>query len=108
MSSATEVKEPEAQQKQATSSSAPFTMPPLFATSLLEYADTAKRRRSGATLISFIVQCVLIGVFAILPLLFTEALPNTQLLTFLVAPPPPPPPPPPAAAIVKIVKQIQT
>ena len=34
----------------------------------------------------------------ILPLMFTEALPKAQLLTFLVAPPPPPPPPPPAAA----------
>jgi protein TonB len=44
----------------------------------------------------------------LLPLIFTEALPKQQLMTFLVAPPPPPPPPPPAAAPVKIVKQIQT
>jgi protein TonB len=43
-----------------------------------------------------------------MPLIFTEALPKQQLMTFLVAPPPPPPPPPPAAAPVKIVKQIQT
>jgi len=43
----------------------------------------------------------------LIPLLFTEALPKTQLMTFLVAPPPPPPPPPPPAA-VKIVKTIQT
>jgi len=33
-----------------------------------------------------------------MPLMFTEALPKQQLLSFLVAPPPPPPPPPPAAA----------
>src|SRR5260370_10238121 len=44
----------------------------------------------------------------LLPIIFTEALPKQQLMTFLVAPPPPPPPPPPAAAPVKIVKQIQT
>src|SRR5438309_2452401 len=44
----------------------------------------------------------------LIPLIFTEALPRTQLMTFLVAPPPPPPPPPPAAAPVKVVKQIQT
>jgi len=43
-----------------------------------------------------------------MPLIFTEALPKQQLMTFLVAPPPPPPPPPPAAAPVKIVHQIQT
>src|SRR5208282_6209771 len=41
-------------------------------------------------------------------LIFTEALPKQQLMTFLVAPPPPPPPPPPAAAPVHVQKQIQT
>jgi protein TonB len=44
----------------------------------------------------------------LMPLIFTEALPKQQLMTFLVAPPPPPPPPPPAAAPIKIVHQIQT
>jgi protein TonB len=59
--------------------------------------------------ISFVFQIALIGVLVLIPLLFTEALPKTQLMTFLVAPPPPPPPPPPpAAAPVKVVKQIQT
>jgi protein TonB len=42
---------------------------------------------------------------ALLPLMFTEALPKGQLLTFLVAPPPPPPPPPPAAPAVKVVRE---
>jgi protein TonB len=51
---------------------------------------------------------MIIGVMVLIPLIFTEALPKQQLMTFLVAPPPPPPPPPPAAAPVKIVKQIQT
>ncbi|PYX92201.1 MAG: energy transducer TonB, partial [Acidobacteria bacterium] len=45
----------------------------------------------------------------VLPLVFTEALPKQQLMTFLVAPPPPPPPPPPAAATpIKTVKVVQT
>ncbi len=51
---------------------------------------------------------VLVGILVLIPLLFTEALPKTQLMTFLVAPPPPPPPPPPPAAAIKIVKQVQT
>jgi protein TonB len=42
---------------------------------------------------------------ALLPLMFTEALPKGQLLTFLVAPPPPPPPPPPAAPTVRVVRE---
>ena len=51
----------------------------------------------------------LVGVLVLIPLLFTEALPKTQLMTFLVAPPPPPPPPPPPAATpIKVVKDIQT
>lgn len=84
------------------------SLPPLFSTSLLEYAGSEKRRRSGATLFSFIFQCLLIGIGLIIPLMITDALPQQQLLTFLIAPPPPPPPPPPAAAAVKIVKEIQT
>ncbi|HVO61074.1 MAG TPA: TonB family protein [Terriglobales bacterium] len=61
------------------------------------------------TTISFFIQVILIGILVLIPLLFTEALPKQQLMTFLVAPPPPPPPPPPpAAAPVKVVKQIQS
>jgi protein TonB len=43
----------------------------------------------------------------LLPLYFTQELPKSQLLTFLVAPPPPPPPPA-AEQAVKIMKQVQT
>jgi len=61
------------------------------------------------TTISFFIQVALIGILVLIPLLFTEALPKQQLMTFLVAPPPPPPPPPPpAAAPIKVVKQIQS
>src|SRR5436190_13828896 len=81
----------------------------MFEDSLIESGGKLKTKRGVTTAISFGFQVMLIGVLVLLPLLFTEALPKTQLMTFLVAPPPPPPPPPPpAAAPVKVVKQIQT
>src|ERR1700730_17610485 len=80
----------------------------MFEDSLIESGGKLSTKRGMTTAVSFVFQVVLIGVLVVLPLLFTEALPKTQLMTFLVAPPPPPPPPPPAAAPVRIVKQIQT
>jgi len=78
----------------------------LFSDSLLESGSSERHRRGFATTVSFAFQCVVVGVLLIVPLMFTEALPTQQLLTFLVAPPPPPPPPPPAAA--PIAKVVQT
>jgi protein TonB len=64
-------------------------------------------RKSASVFVSFIVQVALITVAVLIPLIFTDSLPKTQLTSFLVAPPPPPPPPPPpAAAPVKVVKVI--
>jgi protein TonB len=80
----------------------------MFEDSLLESGGRLKTRRGRTTTFAIILEIALIGVMVLLPLIFTEALPKQQLMTFLVAPPPPPPPPPPAAAPVKIVKQIQT
>src|SRR5690349_14690376 len=80
----------------------------MFEDSLIESGGRLKTKRGATTTISFILQALLVGVLVLIPLVFTEALPKQQLMTFLVAPPPPPPPPPPAAAPVKIVKQIQT
>src|SRR6266550_4057984 len=80
----------------------------MFEDSLIESGGRLRTKRGETTVFSFVLQVALIGVLVLLPLLFTEALPKTQLMTFLVAPPPPPPPPPPAAAPVKVVKQIQT
>jgi periplasmic protein TonB len=80
----------------------------MFEDSLIESGGRLSTKRGLTTTISFILQVALIGILVLIPLLFTEALPKTQLMTFLVAPPPPPPPPPPAAAPVKVVKQIQT
>ncbi len=81
----------------------------MFEDSLIESGGKLKSKRGMTTTISFLIQVALVGILVLIPLLFTEALPKQQLMTFLVAPPPPPPPPPPpAAAPVKVVKQIQS
>jgi protein TonB len=48
--------------------------------------------------IAYILEVIIVGVLVLLPLIYTQALPKAQLMTFLAAPPPPPPPPPPPAA----------
>ena len=56
-----------------------------------------------------VLQCLMLGTALIIPLMFTEALPKAQLLTFLVAPPPPPPPPPPAApAPAQVIRRVES
>lgn len=64
---------------------------PLFADSLLDADEQERKSRKFSTMLSFIFQCLLMGTLLIGPLMFTEALPKQQLLTFLMAPPPPPP-----------------
>jgi protein TonB len=85
----------------------PAQVRPIFADSLLRY-EGQKSRQTLATAISFTLQCLTIGILLLLPLYFTQELPKSQLLTFLVAPPPPPPPPPAAEQVSRIMKQIQT
>jgi periplasmic protein TonB len=80
----------------------------MFEDSLLESGGRLKTKRGRTTTFAIFLEIALVGLMVLMPLIFTEALPQQQLMTFLVAPPPPPPPPPPAAAPVKIVKQIQT
>jgi protein TonB len=80
----------------------------MFEDSLLESGGRLKTKRGRTTTFAFILEIGLIGIMVLLPLIFTEALPKQQLMTFLVAPPPPPPPPPPAAAPVHIQHQVQT
>jgi len=80
----------------------------MFEDSLIESGGRLRTKRGWTSLVSFAIQVVIVGVMVLIPLIFTEALPKAQLMTFLVAPPPPPPPPPPAAAPVKIVHQVQT
>ncbi len=79
----------------------------MFEDSLLESGGRLKTKRGRTTTFAIILEIGLIGLMVLMPLIFTEALPKQQLMTFLVAPPPPPPPPP-AAAPVHVVKQVQT
>jgi periplasmic protein TonB len=79
----------------------------MFEDSLIESGNKLKTKRFVTSIVSFIGQFALIGILILIPLIYTDALPKTQLMTFLVAPPPPPPPPPPPAAAPKVVK-IQT
>jgi periplasmic protein TonB len=76
----------------------------MFEDSLIESGGKLKTKRGRMTFFSFILEAIIVIVLILIPLMFTEALPKGQLMTFLVAPPPPPPPPPPPAAAVKVVK----
>jgi protein TonB len=81
----------------------------MFEDSLVESGGRLRSKRGLTTFISFSLQILLVAVLVLIPLIYTEALPRQQLMTFLVAPPPPPPPPPPAAAptpVKKIVSEI--
>lgn len=64
----------------------------MFEDSLLERRIRTKRGR--ATVVSFALQVVLVAIVVLLPLMFTQALPTKEMVSYLVAPPPPPPPPP--------------
>ena len=74
----------------------------MFEDSLLESGGRLKTKRGRTTTFAIFLEILLIGVMVLMPLIFTEALPKQQLMTFLVAPPPP------AAAPVHVVHQIQT
>ena len=80
----------------------------MFEDSLIESGNRFRaKRRLSTTILSFVLQVMLIGILILIPLIYTDALPKTQLMTFLVAPPPPPPPPPPpAAAPVRVVRAV--
>lgn len=66
-----------------------------------------KTNKPWTVVLSTVVQCGLLGILILVPLIYTEALPKTMLTTLLVAPPPPPPPPPPPAATpVKVIKPV--
>ncbi len=69
---------------------------------------TGKTNRAWTVMASFFLQILFIGVAVLIPLIYYDALPRTQLTSFLTAPPPPPPPPPPPAAVapVKVVRVI--
>ena len=59
----------------------------MFEDSLIESAGKLKTRRSTTTSVSFLLQLGFMVVLVLIPLLFTEALPKSQLVTPLVMPP---------------------
>jgi protein TonB len=66
-----------------------------------------KTNKTWTVLVSFLGQICIIVVAILIPMIYFDALPKSQLSSFLVAPPPPPPPPPPPAAapphVVKVI-----
>src|ERR1019366_1849236 len=50
---------------------APVQVRPMFADSLLRY-EGQKGRQTFATLVSFLLQCLMLGVLLLIPLYFTE------------------------------------
>jgi protein TonB len=67
-----------------------------------------KTNRIWGTIVSAIAESLILGILILIPLIYTQALPQASLKTLLVAPspPPPPPPPPPPAAAVQPVKPV--
>ena len=78
----------------------------MFEDSLFDSSKKFKRSPWG-TALSFLVQVLLIGVLVMIPIIYPEALPKQQFMTFLVAPPPPPPPPA-GASLAKVQKKVVT
>jgi len=73
---------------------------------LVESSPTKmKTNRPWTMALSFVLQCIVLTIFILIPLIYTEAIDLKQFSsTLLVAPPPPPPPPPPPAQtpVVKV------
>jgi len=67
-------------------------------------SEMARTHKPWSVGVSVILQGLALGALLLIPLIYTQTLPNAMLSTFLVAPPPPAPPPPPAQAVVKQVK----
>ncbi len=76
----------------------------MFEQSLLDLQGT-RTNTKYTVVVSFLVESIGIAILIVIPLIYTNTLPATQLMSYLVAPPPPPPPPPPPAA-VKIQKVV--
>jgi protein TonB len=68
----------------------------MFADSLLASAWTNRSHRGWTTLASLAVQTLAVGLLLLLPLLYTQALPELKFISTLLVPPAPPPGPRPA------------
>ena len=79
----------------------------MFEDSLIISGRRSQTKKPWTVLVSFVGQSIMLFIAVLVPLIYTEALPKAQLMTFLMAPPPPPPPPPPPApARVRVVPRV--
>ena len=67
----------------------------MFDQLVVSSATPSKTNKNWAIAVSAMGQTVLLGMLILVPLIYTEALPNAMLKTLIIAPPPPSPPPPP-------------
>ncbi len=67
-------------------------------------AEMQQSRKPWSVGLAVIIQSAILGAILLIPLIYTQTLPNAMINTFLVAPPPPAPPPPPQQAVVKQVQ----
>ena len=58
----------------------------MFEDSLIESGGKLKTNRGWTSIVSFVLQVMIVGVMVLIPLIFTEALPRAQLMFLLVAP----------------------
>lgn len=69
----------------------------MFEQSTLDKNSIGKGRKAWTMLASLVLQVLAVVLLAVIPLVFTEALPAVALKAILSVPVPPPPPPAPAA-----------
>lgn len=62
----------------------------MFEDSLFESGGTTARRKSWPKVLSFVIEVCAIGLLVLFPLIYTQALPRQQLMSFLETPSPPP------------------
>jgi protein TonB len=68
-----------------------------FVIYLIQSAKITGEWKRATLPLAYIFEALVCGVIVLIPLLYTQELPQTSLMTMLLAPPPPPPPPPPPA-----------
>ena len=71
------------------------------------FIPRAKTHKTWTVLAALLGELVLVGIAVLIPMMWVQALPKEQLMSYLVAPPlppPPTPPPPPPAHLPKPAK----
>ncbi len=74
---------------------------PMFDQSFVDLAG--KTNKSWTVTVSFALEFLAVGVMILIPLIWTEVLPDASRVNMLTAPAPPPPPPPPQP-VQKVVR----